>query len=75
MNAVESIVEVERRKGWSVTLVSCLKGGWTCMLDCGVDILDGTKPRPQAGGETQIVALTAAIRDRDQRYPAKAKVA
>lgn len=65
MNDLESIIAAERRRGWFVTLQSS-REGWTCHLQCGVDVLTGNIPRPSATGSTAMIALTLAIRERDR---------
>lgn len=73
-NSIEAIVEQERKKGWFVTLKAG-KEGWTCMMECSVEVLEARMPRPICGGPTAMAALVIAIRERDKRYGRQKMVA
>lgn len=63
MNSFETIVAAERRKGWFPHLCAT-PSGWTCRLECGVEVLRAEQPRPIGEGPTAEAALTDAVRKR-----------
>ena len=65
MNAFESTAAAERRRGYYPNL-ALTDEGWECRLECGVDVLPASTPRPKAVGETAFIALTLAVRSRDK---------
>jgi hypothetical protein len=72
MNDIEAIVEAERRRGWVFTFKTCASAGWTCMVESVKPEHLRTGCWPTAGGATQMIALTAAIRCRDNLFTRKA---
>lgn len=63
MSSFEAVVAAERRKGWFPHL-QCTPDGWSCRLECGVDVMPANEPRPVGAGPTAEAALMDAVRKR-----------
>lgn len=66
MNAFETTAMIERKRGYYPNLAMTNDGKWECRLECGVDVLPASTPRPKAIGDTAFIALTLAVRARDK---------
>lgn len=62
-NSFEGICDAECKRGWFPSLHRT-PTGWTCRLECGVDVMPANEPRPFGSGPTAEAALTDAVRRR-----------
>ena len=70
MNEVESLSAQLAKQGWFVLLQRGLDG-WRCSIECGIDKLPESMPRPSAAGPTQLIALRVAITKIPDKYRPK----